>query len=99
VRVTSRGTDELIEEITDSTPEVADVESPFDAPSRTLAVQMERELRLSGMLPRHHEILSRLHRLSASRTERLRSLGRHASILAKSDCLACAGFPSSTARE
>jgi len=72
---------ELVEAITESPSEVADVESSFDPLSRPLAIQMERDFGFSWMLPRDDVVLSGLYRLSASRTDERRSLVLHALIL------------------
>src|SRR5215471_13058740 len=77
-----RRSDQLVEAIPESTTEVADVESPLDRLSRALAIQMERNVRLSRMLPRYDVVLSRLHRLSAARTDERHSLVHQTLILA-----------------
>jgi len=72
---------ELVEEVAHLTPEVADVESPLDVPGRALAVQVERNVIPSSMLPRDDVVLPRLEQLTAGGTDVHRSVVLHFFIL------------------
>jgi len=76
-----RRSDQLVEAVPESTTEVADVESPLDAP-RLLPVQMERDFRFSRMLPRDDVVLSGLDGMSAGGTHEGRSFVHQTVILA-----------------
>src|SRR5215471_11522495 len=75
-----RRSDQLVEAIPESTTEVADVESPLDAP-RLFPVQMKGNFSLYSMLPRDDVVLSGFDRLSAARTDERRSFVHYALIL------------------